>query len=71
MHPDTSRQLAAERLADFHRQAEACALAARIRRHGSVAFARQRAWLHRPLADRPRANADRSLLPGKVRKQLL
>jgi len=28
MHPDTSRQLAAERLADLHRQAEADALAA-------------------------------------------
>jgi hypothetical protein len=28
MHPETSRQLAAERLADFHRQAEADALAA-------------------------------------------
>ena len=27
MHPDISRQLAAERLADFHRQAEANALA--------------------------------------------
>jgi hypothetical protein len=36
MHPDTSRQLAAERLADFHRQAEAAAPAAhavRARRH--------------------------------------
>jgi hypothetical protein len=36
MHPDTSRQLAAERLADFHRQAEVGALAAhavRPRRH--------------------------------------
>jgi hypothetical protein len=28
MHPDISRQLAAERLADFHRHAEAEALAA-------------------------------------------
>ena len=27
MHPDISRQLAAERLADFHRQAEANVLA--------------------------------------------
>jgi hypothetical protein len=36
MHPDTSRQLAAERLADFHRRADALALAARrpaARRH--------------------------------------
>ena len=36
MHPDTSRQLAAERLADFHRQADALALAGRrprARRH--------------------------------------
>jgi hypothetical protein len=36
MHPETSRWLAAERLADFHRQAEAGALAAqssRPRRH--------------------------------------
>ena len=36
MHPDTSRQLAAERLADFHRQAEAgapVANAVRARRH--------------------------------------
>jgi hypothetical protein len=29
MHPDISRQLAAERLADFHRQADALALARR------------------------------------------
>jgi hypothetical protein len=28
MHPDTGRQLTAERLADFHRHAEAGALAA-------------------------------------------
>jgi hypothetical protein len=35
MHPDTSRQLAAERLADFHRRAEVGALAAEssTRRH--------------------------------------
>ncbi len=47
MHPDTSRQLAAERLADFHRQAEAGALvahAARTRRH------RLRVGLPRPSA---------------------
>jgi hypothetical protein len=35
MHPDVSRRLAAERLADFHRQAEAHAVAerSRSRRH--------------------------------------
>jgi hypothetical protein len=47
MHPDTSRQLAAERLADFHRQAEAGAPAAhvtRLRRH------RLRTGLRWPLA---------------------
>jgi hypothetical protein len=47
MHPDTSRQLAAERLADFRRQAEAGALAAhtvRLRRH------RLRAGLRWPLS---------------------
>jgi len=47
MHPDTARQLAAERFADFCRQAEAGALAAhavRTRRH------RLRLGLRRPFA---------------------
>jgi hypothetical protein len=43
MHPDTSRRLAAERLADFHRRAEA-AHAVRPRRH------RLRAVLRLPAA---------------------
>jgi hypothetical protein len=45
MHPDTSRRLAAERLADFHRRAEAgLGAPARTRRH------RLRAGLRWPLA---------------------
>jgi hypothetical protein len=44
MHPDTSRQLAAERLADFHRRAGAATHATKPRRH------RLRAGLRWPLA---------------------
>jgi hypothetical protein len=50
MHPDTSRQLAAERLADLHRRAEAHAAAprrhllrARLRWPLSLAYARRAA----------------------------
>jgi hypothetical protein len=63
MHPDTSRQLAAERLADFRRQAEAGAPAAhavRPRRHGL------RAGLRWPLSPgyARRAAADASAATG-------
>ncbi len=55
MHPDISRQLAAARLADFHRQANALALAGQrpaLRRH-------RLRWLLRLAAPRPTRAAAR------------
>jgi hypothetical protein len=66
MHPDTSRQLAAERLADFHRQAEAGAPAAhavRPRRHRLLAGLRRRpspAYARRAAAGASAATGPRS-----------